>query len=482
MGHCRLTKRVRLSHNGAMNTAHSDRFCILGAGTSGLAVAKNFLAAGIPFDCLEREDQIGGNWCYGKPSSSIYQSTHLISSKRLTEYTDFPMPEEFPEFPSHKLVFEYLRNYAEHFDLLPHIQFNTAVEWLEPISDVSKPEPNALASGDSGIRVEPESPEASAYGSVLGGKWRVKLASGEERLYRGVVIANGHNWDPRLPEFPGEFAGQVFHSSQYKTPEVLTGQRVLVVGGGNSGCDLAVEAATYAKRAVQSWRRGYPILPKFFKGKPIDACGETLLRWRWPVWARRLAAKLAVRWVLGPPELVGLPKPDHKLFESHPVINSRLHDSIAHGNLAIKPNVREFAGKTVHFLDGTSEEFDVILFATGFKVSLPFIDPAELNWREGRPDLYLNIFHPQRDDLFCVGLIQPDSGQWGLVDYQAQLVAKYLVGLEKQGSAVTRFKRLKAANERSWRRGKFLDSPRHRLEVEHFSYRRELKKRLAGLG
>ncbi len=447
-----------------MNTAHSDRYCILGAGTSGLAVAKNFLAHGIPFDCLEREDQIGGNWCYGKRASSIYQSTHLISSKRLTEYTDFPMPEDFPEFPSHELVFQYLRNYAEHFGLLEHIEFNTAVEWLEPVLE------------------NPSPLNFRTMASREGGGWKIKLVGGEERLYRGVVIANGHNWDPRLPEFPGEFTGQVFHSSEYKTPDVLIGKRVLVVGGGNSGCDLAVEAATYAARAVQSLRRGYPILPKFFKGQPIDACNEALLRWHWPLWARRLAAKLVVRWVLGPPELVGLPKPDHKLFESHPVINSRLHDCIAHGKLAIKPNVRELAGNTVHFVDGTHEEFDVILYATGFKVSFPFIDLAQLNWREGRPDLYLNIFHPERDDLFCVGLIQPDSGQWGLVDYQAQLVAKYVVGLAKQDSAVTRFKRLKESNERSWRRGKFLDSPRHRLEVEHFSYRKELKKRLAGLG
>jgi hypothetical protein len=444
-----------------MNTATSDRFCILGAGTSGLAVAKNFLAHGIPFDCLEREDTIGGNWCYGKPASSVYQSTHLISSKRLTEFTDFPLPEDFPEFPSHELVFEYLRNYAEHFGLLAHIQFNTAVEWLEPISEDPSPSP---------------SPE------YRGGGFLVKLAGGEERLYRGVVIANGHNWDPLFPEFPGEFTGTALHSAQYKTPDVIAGKRVLVVGGGNSGCDLAVEAATYGARAVQSWRRGYPILPKFFKGKPIDACNETLLRWHWPLWARRLAAKVVVRWVLGPPEMVGLPKPDHKLFESHPIINSRLHDSIAHGNLTIKPNVRELAGNTVHFVDGSSEDFDVLLYATGFKVSFPFIDSAHLNWHEGRPDLYLNIFHPQRDDLFCVGLIQPDSGQWGLVDYQAQLVAKYLVEFGKRTSAMTQFKRLKESNERSWRRGRFLDSPRHRLEVEHFSYRKELKKRLAGLG
>ncbi|TWU29535.1 flavin-containing monooxygenase [Bythopirellula polymerisocia] len=431
-----------------MHSSYADRYCILGAGTSGLAVAKNFLQQGIPFDCLEREDSIGGNWCYGKPASSVYASTHLISSKRLTEYTDFPMPEEYPEFPGHELVHAYLQDYARHFDLLPHIRFNTTVERIEPSAS----------------------------------KWRITLAGGETRNYRGVVIANGHNWDPSFPEKPGEFSGTTLHSCEYKTPDVLSGKRVLVVGGGNSGCDLAVESATYADRAFHSMRRGYPILPKFFKGKPIDQCGETLLRWRIPLPLRRLAAKLVVRWVLGPPEMVGLPRPDHKLFETHPVINSRLHDQIAHGNLHVKPDIAELAGDTVRFVDGSSEQIDLIIYATGFKLSFPFIEKAELNWRDGRPDFFLNIFHPERNDLFCAGLIQPDSGQWGLVDYQSQLMASYLVALRNNSPAAARFNELKQSSINNWNgRGSYLDSPRHRLEVEHFGYRRELKKLIGKL-
>jgi hypothetical protein len=431
-------------------TNTSDRYCIIGAGTSGLAVAKNFLAAGIPFDCLEREDTIGGNWAYGKPHSSIYQSCHLISSKRLTEYNDFPLPDDYPEFPKHELAFKYIHDYAKHFGLLEHIQFNTAVEWIEPV-DI--------------------------------GKWRVKLTSGEERIYRGVVIANGHNWDPQFPDFPGEFTGQMFHSCQYKTPDTITGKRVLVVGAGNSGCDLAVEASIYGSRAVQSLRRGYPILPKLFRGMPIDALGERLLRWRVPTPLRRLIAKLMVRLSLGPSHLTGWPKPDHKLFETHPIINSRIHDRLAHGDLTIKPNVARLDGQTVHFVDGTSEEFDVIIYATGFKISFPFMDTKHLNWRDSRPDLYLNIFHPERDDVFCVGLIQPDSGQWGIVDDQARLVTKYLLDREKTTPAITQFKRLKETNDQRWRGGRrYLDSPRHRLEVEHFSYRKELKRQVKRLG
>ncbi len=426
----------------------AERFCILGAGTSGLAAAKNFLEAGIPFDCLEREDDIGGNWNIEKSCSSVHESTHLISSKRLTEYTDYSMPADFPEFPSHRQVLEYLRDYAREFDLVDHIQFSTSVERIEP----------------------------SAAG------WHVTLAGGEKRTYRGVVIANGHNWDPVLPEYPGTFTGEVLHSSEVKTSDALAGKSVLVVGGGNSGCDLAVEAAIHARQALLSMRRGYHVLPKLFKGKPIDQCNEFLLSWRLPLWVRRLGAKLAIRWVLGPAELSGLLRPDHRLFESHPIINSRLHDQIAHGKLTVRPDIARFDGRNVTFTDGSGAEVDLVIFATGFKCSFPFIDRQHLNWRDGSPELFMNVFHPQRDDLFCLGLIQPDSGQWGLVDYQAQLVTHFLLSLKKKSQTANWFAQQKRATRPDLNAGiHYLNTPRHRLEVEHFSYRRRLKKLIAKL-
>ena len=435
-----------------MDTSTAHKFCVLGAGTSGLAVAKNFLQAGIPFDCLEREDDIGGNWYFGKPASSIYASTHLISSKRLTEYTDFPMPEDYPEFPSHELVLAYLRDYARTFGLCNHIQFNTSIVAVEPCDD----------------------------------GWQVKLERGEERLYRGVVIANGHNWHRRMPEYPGEFSGEVLHSSEYKVSDAMRGKCVLVVGGGNSGFDLAVEAAIHADAASLSLRRGYHVLPKFFKGKPIDQCGETVHAWCLPLWMRRLAAKLVVRWVLGPPQQSGLPKPNHRLFESHPIVNSQLHHHVGHGDLTVRPDISELTGETVRFIDGTSAQFDLIIFATGFRLSFPFIDTKHLNWQVNRPELFLNMFHPQRDDLFCVGMIQPDSGQWGLVDYQAQLIASYLRALESPSQDRLRrakwFARLKQSPNDDLKQGiRYIDSPRHLLEVEYFGYRRRLQKLIAKL-
>jgi cation diffusion facilitator CzcD-associated flavoprotein CzcO len=469
------------------SAAHAEKFCILGAGSSGLAAAKNFRAAGIPFDCLERQDDIGGNWYFGSAASRVYASTHLVSSKRLTEYSDFPMPEEWAEYPSHRQTLEYLRAYATRFGLYEHIQFNTAVEWVEPMEGGRGQGAGVSAVGWDEVPPEAESAPTrvglrpSLQGSTSG--WRVRLASGEERIYRGVVIANGHNWDPRWPEYPGEFAGEVMHSAEYKTPHVLRGKRVLVVGGGNSGCDIACEAAVHAESALLSTRRAYHVLPKFFRGKPIDECNELLMWLRVPLWARRAAGAVVNHLVLGPAWRTGVPRPDHKLFESHPILNSQLHHHVGHGRLQLRPDVKELAGNRVRFVDGREDEVDLILYATGYHVSFPFIDRAHLNYVDGSPRLFMNVFHPERNDLFCIGLIQPDSGQFGIVDDQAKLVAQFVRSLSGKPGRAAWFDSLKSGEAPALNGGvRYLSTPRHALEVEHYSYRRRLRKLSAKLG
>ena len=445
----------------------SDKFCIIGAGSSGIAAAKNFLAAGIPFDCLEREDDIGGNWYFGASCSRVYASTHLVSSKALTEYGDFPMPAEWPEYPSHRQALAYLREYARAFGLYERIEFGVGVEWIEE-SGVGSQE-----SGGNGTR---SGPLGVPRGDRVLGRV-VKLTNGEERLYRGVVIANGHNWDPRWPEYAGEFAGEVIHSAQFKSADQLRGKRVLVVGGGNSGCDIACEAALHAESATLSARRAYHVLPKFFRGRPIDQCNELLLWLRVPLWARRIAGAVVSHVALGPAWRTGVPKPDHRLFESHPILNSQIHHHVGHGRLALRPDVERFDGPRVLFVDGSEAEFDLIVYATGYRVTIPFIDGAHLNWQGEAPRLFMNVFHPERDDLFCIGLIQPDSGQFGLVDYQAQLVANYLTAMKQSPARAEKFRRLKASAAPDLGSGvRYLESPRHALEVEHYSYRRRLQR------
>ena len=426
-----------------MEHRYISKYCIVGAGTSGLTAAKNLDQLGIPCDVIEREDDVGGNWYYGKPNSSVYKSTHLISSKPGTEYVDFPMPDDYPDYPNHEQVWEYLKSYARTFDLYRLIQFNTSVETIE---------------------------RASEY-------WDVTLDNGETRRYKGVIIANGHNWDPKYPKYPGTFDGPVIHSANYKTPDVLRDKRALVVGAGNSGCDIAVESAQNAKITFHSTRRGYWYAPKFVLGIPADQIAENALRLRLPVAVRRWINVSLIKLIMGDPTKYGLPKPDHKFYETHPIVNSQMMYYLGHGDIKPKPDIQELRGDRVLFKDGTEEPIDVIIYATGYNITFPFIDKKYLNWHDNKPNLYMNVFHPEYDNFFVAGLIQPDSGQWGLVDYQSQLIARFIHAQTHNPQKAAEFRRKKASEQPKLNHGiNYLESTRHYVEVEHFSYRNGLKK------
>jgi cation diffusion facilitator CzcD-associated flavoprotein CzcO len=421
-------------------------YCIVGAGSSGITAGKALKEHGISFEIIEREDDIGGNWYYGIPNSSVYKSTHLISSKRMTEYTDYPMPDDYPDYPGHDQVCAYLRDYARHHGLYDHIRFNTAVENIE--------------------RTET-------------GNWIVTLDNGETVEYGGLVICNGHNWDPKFPDFPGEFNGVQLHSAEYKTPDVLKDKRVLVVGAGNSGCDVAVESAQNAAQTFHSTRRGYWYVPKYAFGKPADTINEIPLKLGLPVFMRRWINGLILRVLVGDVRQYGLKKPDHKLLETHPIINQHITYYMGHGMIDPKPDVEELCGDSVRFNDGTVEPIDVIIYATGFKISFPFIDKSYLNWDGNRPDLYINAFHRQYDNLFCIGLIQPDSGQFWIADIQSQLMAKFIQAAKRNLPAAEEFRRVKASETPDMGGGiKYIESTRHLLEIEHHSYRQRIKKHL----
>jgi len=423
----------------------TDRVCVVGAGSSGLAAARNLAERGFTADVLEREGDLGGNWNYGSPAARVFRSTHMISSKPFTQFPDFPMPARFPDYPHHSQVLEYLRAYAEHFGVTERIELRTPVERIEPVEG--------------------------------GGAWDVTTGGGQTRRYGAVVIANGHNWTPKLPAYPGAFAGETLHSAFYRTPEVFEGRRVLVVGGGNSGCDIAVEAAQHAVRTLHSTRRGYWYMPKYLLGRPCDQVGDLFLKLRIPLSLRRLIAGLSVRLIVGPQEKIGLPRPDHRLFETHPIVNSLLPYYVKHGAVAPRPDVAAFAGHTVRFADGSAEEVDLVVFATGFRVEVPCIDHALLNWQGGRPRLFRHVFHPERDNLFVAGLIQPDSGQFSLVHWQTRAVALFLDAARRGTPAADAFRRARRAVDEDLGHGiRYKDSSRHHLEVEHWSYRKGLQR------
>ncbi len=420
-----------------------DKYCVVGAGPSGLATIKSFKEAGIPFDCFERESDIGGVWNFDSPSGCVYETTRMISSKRLTRFTDFPMPPDYPFFPSQRQAFAYLQAYAQHFELYDQIEFNTPIEHIKSL--------------DKG--------------------WEI-LIKGEKkpRHYRGVVIASGHHRDPNMPNYPGRFSGDVLHSHNYKSPDQLRGKRILIVGAGNSGCDIAVDAINMGECIFHSLRRGYHFLPKYLFGRPIDVMMEHLENWPLPRFFRHRLYELGLSVLFGSAKSQGLPEPDHRLFQTHPTVNSVYPYYVNHGCITIKPDIQEFCETRVKFSDGSEEEIDLVIYATGYKVSFPFLNQKHVMKPDGGSKLYLNCFHPDRNDFFVVGLIQANGGFWQLAEYQAKLISRFVLANTLNPKQAKWFSKLKSQSSELDHEISYVKSQRHMLEVEYFSYRRRLKR------
>ena len=332
------------------------RYCIIGAGACGLAVVKNFAERGIPFDCFEALGDVGGIWNPESPHV-VYGSTYLNSSEKLSRYTDFEFAEGLPYYLSWRQAEDYLRAYAREFGLYDKISFNKRV----------------------------------AEAKRIDGRWRITIeGEAEPRFYDGLVVANGHHWHARMPSYPGTFDGEVLHSHDVKSKEQLKGKRVLVVGAGNSAVDILSDAALDGARAVHSMRRSYYFFPKTLWGKPTDVVIDRLSHWPLPRRFMYRLFKLGMRVLIGSHWRYGLPAPDHGLFEAHPTACNTYLDHIVHGRIVTKPGIERLDGKRVIFVDGTSEEIDLLVYATGFSVSFPFMDPSIILDEDGR----VEIVHP----------------------------------------------------------------------------------------
>jgi cation diffusion facilitator CzcD-associated flavoprotein CzcO len=362
-------------------TDHSSHMALIGAGPVGLGMAKALLEHKIPYEQLEADDQLGGNWYHG-----VYETVHIISSRRTTEYADYPMPADYPDFPSRQQMLDYLREYAEKFQLRPRIQFNTKVVMALPLAH---------------------------------GRWELQLASGEKRIYKGLIVCNGHHWDRRFPKYPGTFEGEYIHSKDYHSPTQLSGKRVLVIGGGNSACDIAAEAARVGTKTCISLRRGYWFLPKTLFGIPS---AELIKGWC-PVWAQRAFVRVILRIAIGKYTDYGLPKPDHRIFEAHPTINSEMLYYVKQGRIRPRSDIARFAGKTVHFVDGTAEEFDMVVCATGYHVSFPFLPPGLVPVKGSTAQLYGGCTLPEYKNLYIIGTSQLRYGFGPVVTSGMDLIA-----------------------------------------------------------
>lgn len=438
-----------------------DAWCVVGAGPHGLSALKALLQSGVDADGFEREPEVGGNWNYGAANSRVYRSTHLISSKPFTQFPDFPMPDRFPDYPSHFQIKEYFTSYARHFGLLDHISFSTDVVRCEPVD-----------SADTNSR------------------WDVTVLdrlSGDEttRRYAGVVVANGHNWFAKVPQYPGQstFGGEIIHSSDYKGSDVLRGRRVVVVGAGNTGCDVAVESAQNADHTWHSTRRGYYYNPKYALGRPSDQTADLLLALRLPLWLRRQMFKATLRLTVGDFEKFGLKKPDHKFFETHPIVNQQLPYYVGHGDITPVDDIERFDAGAVEFTDGQRVEADLVVFCTGYLVTFPFLDDRWLNWSGDHPQLFLQMFTPAFDTLVVTGLIQPDSGQWTLAHWQGQTIARYIEARRDRPLVAARLRQRMTdeVNRRFTAGTQYKESTRHYYEVAHQDYLGALERTIHDL-
>ncbi|MFD2765258.1 flavin-containing monooxygenase [Micromonospora eburnea] len=374
------------------------RVAVIGAGVAGLSTLKALRDAGVPAVAFESADTVGGLWVYGAPGSPAYTTLHLNTSKGRTQFADHPMPADWPDYPGHARIASYLADYADRFGLHEDIRLRHTVTRVDRAADDTW---TVHATGPDGpVRVDVEA----------------------------VVVANGHNRVPKLPDgYAGECTADQMHSHDYRGPDQLAGRRVLVVGGGNSAMDIAVDASYAATRALLSLRRGVWVVPKYLLGRPSDTLNGALAR-RLPWRLRQRISQTMLTATVGPPTRYGLPAPTHGFLQDHPTLSDGLLSRLTHGDIEARPGIARFAGNRVEFTDGRADEVDLVIWCTGYRVAVPFLDPALLGDGADRLPLYLHVFHLDAPGLAFVGLMQSTGAAFPLVEAQARLVAGRLAG------------------------------------------------------
>jgi dimethylaniline monooxygenase (N-oxide forming) len=414
------------------------RVCLIGAGSSGIAAAKALHERGVPFDCFEKSDRVGGNWVFENRNgmSAAYRDLFINTSRPRMAYSDFPMPESYPDFPHHTQIAAYFEQYVDHFGFRDKIRFNTGVEHASRGAD---------------------------------GVWTVRLEGGETHRYEALVVANGHHWDPRWPEpaFPGSdaFYGVQMHAHSYVDNEIFKDKRVVVLGMGNSAMDIAVESSYVAEETYLAARQGVWIVPKYIFGKPVDQMRNDP---RIPFKIRQRVTQKLIKSYAGPPERYGLPQPNHRFGEAHPTVSGRILDRIQHGTIAPKPNIAAFEGSRVRFVDESTVEADVAVYCTGYKITFPFFDDDLISAPDNHIELYRRVFHPQIENVFFIGLLQPLGAIMPLAEAQGAWVGDYLRGDYELPSRSELTADIEA-DQRAMRE-RYVASKRHTIQVDFDDY------------
>lgn len=414
---------------------------IIGGGPAGLSAGRALKALGVPFVIFEQNADFGGLWNRDWPLSPVYDSAHFISSRTMSAFEGFPMPEDWPDYPRHDLILSYVRAFARAFGLHAHARFGAAVARAEP--------------GPDG--------------------WRIAMADGRAETFRFLVCASGATWDAEMPDIPGAFAGRLRHARDHRSAAAFEGRRVLVVGCGNSGADIACDAAGRAAFSAISLRRGYWFIPKHLGGVPTDVYAAR--QPKVPLRLRQFVLKRRLRALIGDLARLGLPAPDHELLETHPLMNDRMLHHLRHGDLAVRPDVARFEGGDVLFRDGRREPYDDVVLATGYAWSIPFLAAAENPFAGGRAAIPFCVFSPRRDDLFFLSFVKAAGSSIALFSEMAWIVARAIAAARSGGAEHAKLRREIASGGYDLSGGlKMVASPRHEAYVSREAYAAALAK------
>ncbi len=417
------------------------RVCIIGAGAGGLSMARALRRHGIGYDHFERHSDVGGVWDQKNLGSPMYDSAHMISSKTMSAFKGFPMPADYPDYPGHRQILAYLRNFANAYDLRRDIRFSTAIRSVEKD----------------------------------GKRWAVKLAGGETRRYDAVVAATGLAWHPRMPSYPGSFSGEMIHSSKYRSPDAFRGKRVLVVGAGNSGVDIASDAARSADKAFLSMRRAYHFIPKHIFGMPADVFAVTgsIL----PMKIQQYALAIVLKLLNGDVTRHGLRKPDHLPLSSHPIVNTAAVLHMAHGDLTPKLDVTHFDGNTVTFEDGSTEEIDMVVCATGYVHKVPFADPELLSNSGEESNLFMRTVSRKDPTFAAAGFVEINGGVYQFYDEFNDIVANYYRDLADDSPRAKAFEGIvRSGTYEISGKVSYVESPRHHVYANVLETAKQVKK------
>ncbi|KAJ6655427.1 hypothetical protein lerEdw1_005127 [Lerista edwardsae] len=441
------------------HTMAQKKVVIIGAGASGLCSIKCCVEHDLMPVCFDTSDDIGGLWRFKevpeKNRASIYKSLIINVSKEMVAFSDFPVPDHFPNYMNNFKIMEYFRLYAKHFDLLKYIHFRTEV------CSVTK-RPDFSSTGQWDVVIETDGKRESLIADA-------------------VLVCTGHHSNPYLPlsSFPGieKFKGHYFHSHDYKNPDEFTGKRVLVVGIGNSGGDLAVEISHTAEQVFLSTRRGTWLLSRVGEnGYPIDTVYVTransfrMQLFPLSVSSAWIEKSLNARFNHSH---YGL-KPKHRYFSQHPTLNDNLPCAIVSGKVLIKSNVSEFTETAAIFEDGSKEEdIDAVVFATGYTYSFPFLGNY-VDVVDNEVSLYKYVFPPhlEKPTLAIIGLIQPLGAIMPISEIQARWATRVFKGLTTLPSAsemMSDITRKKADMAK-----RYVKSPRHTIQVDLIEYMDEV--------